>query len=142
MLTPCWPSLAVVDTHPTSLVSLRLDQPFPALLAYSDSIDYAALDSMDHGNVPFVLILIRALQEWRASHDGKQPVWSGKLSQKKDFLATITSARRHGDEENYAEAEEKAFLAAQVTKVSRPSPAGKSSVRRRATDACLPRLYS
>lgn len=107
-----------MDTHPTSLVSLRLDQPFPALLAYAESIDYASLDSMDHGNVPFVLILIRALQDWRASHDGKQPIWSGKQSQKKEFLATITSARRHGDEENYAEAEEKAFLAAQVTKVS------------------------
>lgn len=51
-------------------------------------------------------------------HDGKQPIWSGKLSQKKEFIASITKTRRHGDEENYAEAEEKAFLAAQVTKVS------------------------
>ncbi|KAL7412491.1 hypothetical protein BDY24DRAFT_393087 [Mrakia frigida] len=107
----------IVDTHPTSLVSLRLDQPFPALLAYANSINFETLDSMDHGNVPFVLIIIRALEEWRSSHDGKQPIWSGKLSQKKEFIASITKTRRHGDEENYAEAEEKAFLAAQVTKI-------------------------
>lgn len=52
-----------------------------------------------------------------AQHDGEQPRWSGKQSQKKEFLKTIDQARRHGDEENYAEAMEKAYLACQVTKV-------------------------
>jgi hypothetical protein len=60
-------SFVVVDTHPTSLASLRIDQPFPALLDCVNSIDFESLDSMDHGNIPFVLILVKALEDWRKS---------------------------------------------------------------------------
>lgn len=56
---------AVVDTHPSSLAALRIDSPFDELAAAAAAVDYAALDSMEHANVPFVLILVRALAEWR-----------------------------------------------------------------------------
>lgn len=62
-----WTYCSVVDTHPTSLASLRIDQPFPELLAHVKSIDFDSLDSMDHGNIPFVIILIKALEDWKAT---------------------------------------------------------------------------
>lgn len=54
-----------VETHPDSLVDLRLDVPFPALLEYARSIDVKALDSMEHGHVPAVIIVIRALEAFK-----------------------------------------------------------------------------
>ncbi|CDZ96241.1 NEDD8-activating complex, APP-BP1/UBA5 component [Phaffia rhodozyma] len=107
----------IVDTHPASLTSLRIDNPFPALLEHANSLDFESMDSMQHGNIPFVIILIRALEEWKRTHDGQPPKWSGKQSQKKEFLTLIDQQRRHGDEENFAEAQEKGFLATQTTKI-------------------------
>lgn len=65
ILTLHRPGTAVVDTHPTNLASLRIDCPFDELVAHAESVDFDSLDSMEHGNVPFVVILIRALSEWK-----------------------------------------------------------------------------
>jgi len=88
-------SLSVVDTHPTSLVSLRLDQPFPSLLAYANSINFETLDSMDHGNVPFVLIIIRALEEWRANVSSLVPFARSFPSLNSYFLSTARRKAAH-----------------------------------------------
>lgn len=54
-----------MDTHPSNLASLRIDCPFDELTAHAESVDFEQLDSMEHGNVPFVVILVRALAEWK-----------------------------------------------------------------------------
>jgi hypothetical protein len=64
---------AVVDTHPSSLASLRIDCPFDELVAHAESVDFAKLDSMEHGNVPFVIILVRALSEWKKAVRARTP---------------------------------------------------------------------
>lgn len=56
----------VVETHPESLVDLRLDAPFPALSDYVKSFDFAALNSHDHGHVPAVVIIIHFLERFKS----------------------------------------------------------------------------
>lgn len=57
----------VVETHPESLIDLRIHSPFPALVDYANSFNFEAMDSEQHGHIPAVVILVRALEEWRAA---------------------------------------------------------------------------
>jgi len=74
-----------------SIVESKMDNPFvdlriletvdghwPELLEYSNKIDYNSLDSTEHAHVPFLVILIKALQEWRKGHGGKKPINSSR----------------------------------------------------------------
>ncbi|GAA6042459.1 hypothetical protein JCM8097_008468 [Rhodosporidiobolus ruineniae] len=95
--------LCIVETHPSSLVDLRIHAPFPALLAFATSpeFDYAQLDSEKHGHVPAVVILVKALEEWKASHTGALPT---STADRKAFAALVLSHKRQSDEENFDEA--------------------------------------
>ena len=104
--------VAFVETHPDSLVDLRLDKPFPALLDYAKSLDVDAMDSAEHGHLPAVVIILRALESYKASNDGALP----KTTKERNALkALITQGRRSADEENFDEA------LALVIKLARPS---------------------
>jgi hypothetical protein len=59
--------LLVVDSHSETAPSLRIDKPFPELLEHSLSLDFAAMDPTDHGHVPYVYILVRAMHDWKAA---------------------------------------------------------------------------
>ena len=90
-----------METHPDSLVDLRLDAPFPQLLDYALSLDVDAMDSADHGHLPAVVIVLRALEEYKAAHDGKLPA----LTKDRNVLKQlITKGKRGPDEENFDEA--------------------------------------
>jgi NEDD8-activating enzyme E1 regulatory subunit len=54
-----------VETHPENIVDLRLDTPFPALEQYAKTFNFDALDSMDHAHVPYVVILLKYLEQWK-----------------------------------------------------------------------------
>lgn len=60
-------SLLVVDSHPDTTHTLRIDQPFPSLLAYSRDLNFDGMDSMEHSHVPWVVLLVRAATVWRES---------------------------------------------------------------------------
>lgn len=57
----------VVETHPESLIDLRIHSPFPSLIEFANTFDYATMDSEQHGHIPAVVILVKALEEWRAT---------------------------------------------------------------------------
>lgn len=59
--------ILVIETHPETPPSLRIDKAFPALLEYANAIDFAKLDVTDHGHIPFVIILVRVLEDWKTS---------------------------------------------------------------------------
>ena len=61
MLSLDTPELALVETHPPSVVDLRLTRPFPALDAHVDAVDLAALDSYERSHVPYVVLIRKAL---------------------------------------------------------------------------------
>jgi hypothetical protein len=50
--------------------SLRIDKPFPSLLQHAMSLDFANMDPTDHGHVPYVVILVRVMEEWKSSVGG------------------------------------------------------------------------
>ncbi|KAL5521178.1 hypothetical protein ACEPAG_9101 [Sanghuangporus baumii] len=105
---------AVIDSHPDTAPSLRLDKPFPALLEYSRSLDFEAMDITDHGHIPYAVILVRALDMWKQSHDGQPPKSSADRTA---FKNSILAMKRKIDEENFDEAFAQAYRAWTVTKV-------------------------
>lgn len=94
--------ITLVETHPESLIDLRIHSPFPSLVSYcSSQFDYSTMTSADHGHVPAVVILVKALEEYRATHDGKGPVTT---AERKDLIALVNKEKRGLDEENFDEA--------------------------------------
>lgn len=55
----------VVESHPETAPSLRIDKPFSALVNYAMSIDFENMDVTDHGHIPYIVILVRVLEEWK-----------------------------------------------------------------------------
>ncbi|KAJ2389695.1 hypothetical protein H4S02_002233 [Coemansia sp. RSA 2611] len=56
----------IVESHAGAKSDLRVMAPFAELRAYADSIDLEALDSTDLAHVPFVVLLIKAVDKWVA----------------------------------------------------------------------------
>ncbi|BGP27169.1 NEDD8-activating enzyme E1 regulatory subunit [Rhodotorula toruloides] len=93
--------LTIVETHPESIVDLRLSHPFPALVEHANSYDYPSMDTEQHGHVPAVIVLIKALEEWKASHSGQVP---NGLTERKVFMDGVMKQKVQSDEENFDEA--------------------------------------
>ncbi|GAA5948295.1 hypothetical protein JCM3765_001356 [Sporobolomyces pararoseus] len=100
--------ITLVETHPESLIDLRLNQPFKELIEFStgpgNEFDYDRLDSAELSHVPAVVILIKALENWKSSHEGKGPEGS---KDRKEFLEeyVLNPGKRQGsDDENFQEA--------------------------------------
>ncbi len=99
----------IVDTHPdpASTQDLRLLNPWPELEAYqrTKTKELALLDEHSHGHIPYVLLLLHFLDEWKASHYSNPP---SNYSEKKEFSKLVASGARtsnpEGGEENFDEA--------------------------------------
>ena len=98
----------VVESHPDNThEDLRIDLPFPSLKTHMDKFDLEPMDNTAHGNVPFLVILFKHLDLWRASHDGSIPK---NYREKKEFKELVKSGIRCNedgvplDEENFDEA--------------------------------------
>lgn len=107
------PTRCIVETHPDSVADLRLLHPWPELSALvskrTDGLDAAENDGgmsdHQHGHVPYVLLLLKYLEDWKASHGGKPPSSYGE----KDELRAMMQGKMRtnvpgGSEENYKEA--------------------------------------
>lgn len=46
---------------------LRLTCPFPALLEYALSFDFNKMNSTEHSHIPYIIILLQALEKWKAT---------------------------------------------------------------------------
>src|SRR5690349_1076364 len=44
-----------------------------ATQAFVDSFDFDQVSSLEYAHIPFVVILIQAIQKWKASNNGKLP---------------------------------------------------------------------
>ncbi|KAF7325748.1 NEDD8-activating enzyme E1 regulatory subunit [Mycena kentingensis (nom. inval.)] len=104
----------VIESHSESTPSLRIDKAFPALQEYALSLDFANMDQTEHGHIPYVVILVRALADWKAAHDGKAPQTS---DEKKQFKEGLQAMKVKFDEENFDEAESQAYRCWTETKV-------------------------
>ncbi|KAI4281293.1 MAG: hypothetical protein L6R35_005682 [Caloplaca aegaea] len=118
-------SFPIIDTHPdpASTQDLRLLQPWPELkdCMESKTRDLDSLSDHDHGHVPYLLLLLRFLEDWKQSHNGEPPT---NYKDKKEFKSFIASRARtnnpEGGEENFDEA-----AAAVLKSLNKPSlPSG------------------
>ncbi|KAK4152774.1 hypothetical protein C8A00DRAFT_15960 [Chaetomidium leptoderma] len=99
----------IVDTHPdeTATTDLRLLTPWPELVAFAEELtkNIDSLDNFEHGHLPYVVILLHYLQQWKAAHDGKYPA---TYKEKTELRKVVQSAARtnnpEGGEENFDEA--------------------------------------
>ncbi|KAJ3836082.1 hypothetical protein F5878DRAFT_626153 [Lentinula raphanica] len=104
----------VIESHAETSASLRIDQAFPALLEYTMSLPLETMDITDHAHIPYPVILVRALEEWRREREQAIGPSSGKgypatSAEKKAFKERIRAMMRKFDEENFEEAEAQAF---------------------------------
>jgi amyloid beta precursor protein binding protein 1 len=102
---------AIVDAkHDPPLHELRVSRPFPALRAFADSIDLDALSSIDHAHVPFVVLLLKAMDKWKAQHGGAMPsAFADKMAFKQSLLGMAWGPPGH--EVNFLEAADSAYRA-------------------------------
>jgi hypothetical protein len=98
----------VVETHPDpeSAQDLRLLNPWPELIAAAGALgDLDGMDDHQHGHVPYVLILLHFLEQWKQSHGGNAPA---NYKEKTEFREFVRSKARtnnaEGGEENFDEA--------------------------------------
>jgi hypothetical protein len=57
--------MVVVETHPEDVVDLRLDSPWPELAKLASTINLEEMDDFEHGHVPYILILLKFLDQWK-----------------------------------------------------------------------------
>ncbi|KAK4134204.1 hypothetical protein BT67DRAFT_311239 [Trichocladium antarcticum] len=99
----------IVDTHPdeTAATDLRVLRPWPELVSFAEDLTKSIddLDNFEHGHLPYVVILLHHLEQWKATHDGKYPA---TYKEKTEFRKIVQAAARtntpEGGEENFDEA--------------------------------------
>jgi amyloid beta precursor protein binding protein 1 len=104
----------VIESHSDTAPSLRITDPFPTLLEHATSLDFSKMDPTDHGHVPYVIILVRVLDDWKKSHDGNPPK---TYAEKQEFKKLILNMKVKQDEENFDEAEAQAYRCWSETKI-------------------------
>lgn len=57
--------LGIIETHPDSIIDLRLTRPFPQLSELADKFDLGTTDTMEHSHIAFPFILLKKLSEWK-----------------------------------------------------------------------------
>ena len=99
----------VVDTHPDaqSTIDLRFLEPWVELeeFAASRTANLDTLDEEEHGHIPYVVLLLHYLNEWKSSHNGLVPQnYKEKTEFRERVRAGGRSSAASGFEENYEEA--------------------------------------
>ena len=70
---------------------LRLSCPFPELAEYCQAVDFSTLDMRTHAHVPYVVILVQALEAWRAQ-SGAAAAATPRLKAEKEAFALCIRA--------------------------------------------------
>ncbi|CAN6908837.1 unnamed protein product [Brassica oleracea] len=97
----------VIDSKPDHFLDdLRLNNPWPELKSFVETIDLNVSDPVAHKHIPYVVILVKMADEWAQSHSANLP---STREEKKEFKDLVKSKMISMDEENYKEAIEAAF---------------------------------
>ncbi|GAB2274896.1 NEDD8-activating enzyme E1 regulatory subunit axr1 [Dionaea muscipula] len=98
---------AVIESKPDHFLDdLRLNNPWPELKCFAESIDINVHDPVAHKHIPYVVILIKMAEEWAQSHNGGFP---STREEKKEFKDLLKSRMIGLDEDNYKEAIDASF---------------------------------
>ncbi|KAJ5356947.1 Molybdenum cofactor biosynthesis MoeB [Penicillium concentricum] len=98
----------IVETHPDpeSTQDLRLLNPWPELVAAAANLDNLdTVDDHQHGHVPYILLLLHFLEQWKQSHAGNAPSNYKEKTEFREFVRSQTrTSNPEGGEENFDEA--------------------------------------
>lgn len=102
-------SFPIVDTHPdsTATTDLRLLVPWPELsnFARERTANIDLLSDHEHGHIPYVVILLYYLEQWKALNNGALPeTYKDKVAFRKMVADGARTDNPEGGEENYDEA--------------------------------------
>ncbi|XP_053608820.1 NEDD8-activating enzyme E1 regulatory subunit-like [Plodia interpunctella] len=99
---------AVVESHPDNeQPDLRLDVPFHALSEYLNSFDIETVDLKDHGHIPWIVILYKAIQKWQIRNPNSWPMSRKEKAEIKTLIEEFIRKDENGvpiNEENFEEA--------------------------------------
>lgn len=104
------PEHTIVESKPDNPSDdLRIYNPFPELQKFADAIQLEGLDSAKHSHIPYAVVLIQLLNQWRKEHDGKAPETRADKDAFKKKIETTTYS--WDKEENFREAHKAALKA-------------------------------
>ncbi|KAE9024394.1 NEDD8-activating enzyme E1 regulatory subunit [Phytophthora rubi] len=89
---------------------LRLSKPFPELQKFAESFDLKSLTTIEHAHVPFVVLLLQAMKNWKDGHAGQPPATFPEKDAFKKSLQEMAWGPP-GHELNFIEAAENAYKA-------------------------------
>lgn len=99
---------AIIETHPENeQIDLRLDVPFPALADYLDAFNLDHLELKDHGHIPWIVILYKAVQKWQTTNENRWPMSRKEKNEIKEIIQEFRRKDENGipiEEENFEEA--------------------------------------
>lgn len=115
MVEICVKEHTVVESHPNSLVDLRLDCPWKGLSDYAASFDLASMSPEELDHVPYVVLLLIYLENWKTTHNGNMPL---NFQERKEFKQLLLNSMQGPDNENYQEAVAAVWRLSQSSSVS------------------------
>jgi len=80
---------------------LRIDEPFETLRQFASQFNLQELSDVDHAHVPFIVLLLQALDVWKTDNGGRLP---STRAERDKFKGILESWRRNSDERNFDEA--------------------------------------
>lgn len=96
------PEHTIVESKPDNPSDdLRITSPFPTLKQYAESVNLDTMDSTEHSHTPYIVLLIKYLEQWKNTHAGKLP---STYAEKSEFRNIVIKGSRKTDEENFGEA--------------------------------------
>lgn len=108
IVTQWWLCFVVIESKPDNpSEDLRFYSPFPELQKFADAVTFEGIDSAKHAHIPFAVILIRLLDQWRKEHDGKAPE---TRADKDAFKKKILEMANHPDVRLYLCSKAKGFI--------------------------------
>ncbi|CAH8380858.1 unnamed protein product [Eruca vesicaria subsp. sativa] len=97
----------IIDSKPDHFLDdLRLNNPWPELKRFVETIDLNTPDPIAHKHIPYVVILVKMADEWAKTHSNNLP---STREEKREFKDLVKSKMVSMDEDNYKEAVEATF---------------------------------
>jgi NEDD8-activating enzyme E1 regulatory subunit len=63
----------IVESHPETVIDLRLDQPWIELLEFANTFDFTSKDAHYLIHIPFPILLLEAMKRWKKSGNSFPP---------------------------------------------------------------------
>eukprot|EP00958_Prasinococcus_capsulatus_P020016 scaffold2551_cov376-Prasinococcus_capsulatus_cf.AAC.9 len=116
-LRPSLEEHCVVEAKPDNVVlDMRVVEPWPQLQEFAFGFDLESLPDNEHSHVPWLILLIKALEAWRREKESEMTSSDvpRTSADKAELKAVLKKLRRNVDQQNFKEALGNAYHVRQV----------------------------